>query len=512
LLGDFVQYFAKDPSLHQLAVGIVHTVLDQQVKTIYRVLSTGRNDTSLAVLQLLISLTLVPRSSAPDLLYRLVVSGFNVYPKLLSRKEATRDKEISAQSKNRKAQASPTIRSSSVHLVLAILRHGNTATKENLLANRVVMSPFVRFLPLDSDAVVFSVLEVLELYVLGDKALSRASRSVFFNTEQCLFRIASLHEQKSDELESLKLSEKVRHFVMDVCIRPGNGICFEDRGWYPRHMATSEESELSDVFIYNHILYRLISQLRPIEIQFHRELIIKILEVCPELRAPYLSKLYNPGDPALTFTYISWIALWTEIVQLPLPTTLENTSSLPDEPPPTETILANNFPQFVSKNYLSTALKNDSTLVRYYVCQLLYAILERMETLYLRYLAGGPKWHIQWDEISERVAGILPDPSAFQSLCFSGHRFLSHCGSKTLLLYVQAFTYRNANMKLDMKSMLAALETDWDMADSLSLIYGINLLNIIDQLADIDWWSKQGILIAYYPDYRHQEVPDWHAP
>src|SRR5262245_1972296 len=108
--------------MHRFAVSIVHIILDHQIKTVYRVLSSGRFAPTVAALQLLTELALVPRSPAPDMLYRLVVSGFNVWPKLLSRREATREKEIINAAKRRKAEDQPNVRSCSVNFVLAILK------------------------------------------------------------------------------------------------------------------------------------------------------------------------------------------------------------------------------------------------------------------------------------------------------------------------------------------------------------------------------------------------------
>ena len=486
--------FAKDRSLHPFAVAIVHKIIDQQMKTVYRVLSDNRVESSIAVLKLLTDIALVPRSPAPDLLYRLLISGFNLYPKLLSRKEATREKEILKLSKRRRRQDDSTLRSCSVDLLLAILRQASTATKETLLGNRVVVGPFVRFLPIDSDITVLAVLETLETHVIRDKKISRAVKSVFFGTEQCLLRIATLYKPGPYSSEATEVANRIRHFLLDVCMQPGNGICFEDRGWYPRPNQSNQETDLSDVYVYNYLFYRLILQLRPFEVSFHRLLTVKILEICPELRAPYLAKLQNLGELGLNFAFISCTALWTEIIQLPLPRNLEDSGSLSGEPPPIETVFGNILPRFVSRLYLSSALNNPSTLMAYYVCRSVHAVLSRLEELEVRYKTGGSQWSQQWDEILERVASNLPELATLVSLRSkaSKDRLLSHCVIKSILLYVKMLPHRSASAKLDPRSMLASLDSDWDLSNPLSLIDGMHLLNIIDQQEDLDWWSKQG--------------------
>jgi len=445
------------------------------------------------------------------MLYRLVVSGFNVFPKLLSRKEATREKEILRLSKRRQSGNRISLRTCSVHLLLAIIRHASTTTRDSLLGNRVVMSPFIRFMPLDSDSTLLEIIDTLEMHVLRDRRISRAVKSAFFGMEQCLLRIANLYRESPDETGANTLSERVRDFLLNGCLHPGNAICFEDRGWYPR-LDISNHS--SDVQLYNILLYRFIMQLRPMEDHFHRQLTLKALEVCPELRAPYLAKFQRTVDPSLTLSFVSALSLWAEILQLPLPRNLGDVTSLPDEPPPLETVSENVIPSFFNKSYLSSSLTHNIPLVSYLTSQLIFSVLSRLSELESRYLAGSSRWQTQWEEILERVARILPDPTVLAGLCSRGASkpLLRHSGVRILSLYTKLMPHRVTNFKLNFKLLLATFSSEWDLTNPLNLIDGLHLLNIINEQEDLDWWSRQGSTFQNCVlTLRVQAIVDWNT-
>jgi nucleolar pre-ribosomal-associated protein 1 len=86
----------------------------------------------------------------------------------------------------------------------------------------------------------------------------------------------------------------VHHFLLAICTRPGVGICFKDRGWYPRDSdgdddkTTNHDSETSthrSGKIYNKILANLLKTLKVNDDLRQQELALKIMTSCPELVA-----------------------------------------------------------------------------------------------------------------------------------------------------------------------------------------------------------------------------------
>lgn len=79
----------------------------------------------------------------------------------------------------------------------------------------------------------------------------------------------------------------VHHFLLAICTRSGIGICFKDRGWYPRDSdhANENEDEDSKRRIYNKILANILKTLKVNEDSRQQELATKIMMACPELVA-----------------------------------------------------------------------------------------------------------------------------------------------------------------------------------------------------------------------------------
>lgn len=88
----------------------------------------------------------------------------------------------------------------------------------------------------------------------------------------------------------------VHHFLLAICTHPGQGICFRDRGWYPRETDEDGLADQEDVGgtrqkgahggrIYNKILANVLRALKVNEDPRQQELALKITAACPELVA-----------------------------------------------------------------------------------------------------------------------------------------------------------------------------------------------------------------------------------
>ena len=99
------------------------------------------------------------------------------------------------------------------------------------------------------------------------------------------------------------------HFLLAICTRPGTGVCFKDRGWYPRVDEDQPTAEAEDdgtrrhgVRIYNKILAGILKGLKVNEDARQQELALRILEACPELVAGYVPVI-SDKSPRLTFVH-----------------------------------------------------------------------------------------------------------------------------------------------------------------------------------------------------------------
>ena len=79
----------------------------------------------------------------------------------------------------------------------------------------------------------------------------------------------------------------VHHFLLGICTHPGIGICFRDRGWYPRQDDSISDSiipeHLGSGKVHNKILKNFLKTLKVGEDGRQQELALKILAACPEL-------------------------------------------------------------------------------------------------------------------------------------------------------------------------------------------------------------------------------------
>lgn len=480
---------SRSSSFNKTSTSLVHLILDQQLKTIFRVLSSDKYGATIAAMHLLTHVSSVPRSSAPDILYRVVVSGFGAWPKLLSKKGSMREKEILQAAKTRKSEGGESVRSSAVRFLLAIIKNGTTTTKENLLGNRILLAPLFKFLPLDTNQTVLDILSCLDASVLHDKKLARNVKTTLFSSEQLLQRLVALQGQ--GPTTDTGFNERVRQFLLDACTRPENGLCFEDRGWYPR----ADAAQHNEHQIHNIALLRFITQLRPLEGEFQRLLVLRVLEKCPELRGPYFSEATNLIDPGLTLSFTCTTALWRDIINLPLPKNLDDPLRLPDQPPPSTNVLASIMPTSITKAYLGKALHSNSALVRYTTCQLILVILTKLMELDLIYRSAGGDWLAQFDAIVENISRRLPDSASILKLLENdvSQRLLSHCTIKIMALYNEFLSPIAVNQRIDNKALTVAFQGNWDFTMALDIVDLLQSVKLIQSSGEVNWWSRQGI-------------------
>jgi nucleolar pre-ribosomal-associated protein 1 len=96
-------------------------------------------------------------------------------------------------------------------------------------------------------------------------------------------------DDKSDRIPA----DLVHHFLLAICTRPGVGICFKDRGWYPRESEGGDGDGDEPTYqkggkIYNKILANILKTLKVNEDSRQQELALKIMSACPELVAGYV--------------------------------------------------------------------------------------------------------------------------------------------------------------------------------------------------------------------------------
>ena len=124
----------------------------------------------------------------------------------------------------------------------------------------------------------------------------------------------------------------MHHFLLALCTRPGVGLCFHDRGWYPRETdpdqnnaadaddRTDADTRQKGGKIYNKILANVLKTLKVNEDPRQQELALKVLAACPELVAGYWPSAGLALEPRLSSKWLANIAFFGAVVSLPVPT------------------------------------------------------------------------------------------------------------------------------------------------------------------------------------------------
>jgi len=170
------------------------------------------------------------------------------------------------------------------------------------------------------------------------------------------------------------------------------GVCFKDRGWYPREteedvglsLSGNDETAPKNARIYNKILAQLLKTLKVNEDPRQQELALRIMTACPELVRGCVSifvlrlALFNERrywssasltlEPRLSSKWIANIAFFGNVISLPVPEAsffLQGSPLYLPTPPPLHAFLENIFPSVNTKAHFSRGILSASPLVQH---------------------------------------------------------------------------------------------------------------------------------------------------
>lgn len=187
------------------------------------------------------------------------------------------------------------IRTLYIFLLLSFIEASSpTAAKALFLEqHREAFTSIFKGLHQDPYAVIRRVLESCWSGLWGDAKLKRTLKIGVFN-EVTLNQLCKIYDRV--EVDPDVPADVVHHFLLAICTHPGTGVCFKDNGWYPRE-TSEEQNTFSDdkdetivtkSKIFNKILGNVLRNLKANDDLRQQELVLKILEVCPELVAGYV--------------------------------------------------------------------------------------------------------------------------------------------------------------------------------------------------------------------------------
>lgn len=411
---------------HDSCQAIIRTLLSEQwSQHVNSNLAGTHNELILVTLKLLHAISHFAGGRERKAIIDALSWDAKAFPKLLfMRRKGKKDESVDP-------LVRPDIRTLYILLVLSLIDTSTPAVlKLNFLEqHRDILPSLFKGLAQDAYTVVRKVLEVCWAGFWCDAKLKRTVKIQAFG-EQVLTQLLKLYNRdiaEDDDPEHIP-ADLVHHFLLAICTRPGVGVCFRDRGWYPRHLdegmspsAEDEASEPKAAKIYNKILANLLRSLKVNEDLRQQELAIKILSASPELVATFWSGASLTLEPRLSSKWLANIAVFGQVITLPVPTAsfkLPNSETYHPSPPPLSTVLENVLPSVNTKAHLTKGLQSASPLVRHCTALALAKCLVKLGQVVCVFqeIASAleeneqeGQWNLRWREIQGEARRRVPD-------------------------------------------------------------------------------------------------------
>uniref|UniRef100_A0A8H8CE92 Nucleolar pre-ribosomal-associated protein 1 n=1 Tax=Psilocybe cubensis TaxID=181762 RepID=A0A8H8CE92_PSICU len=436
----------------------------------------------------------------------------------------------------------PDIRTLYIQFLLSFVDVDNSSQTKSLFLEQHREAFLAIFKGIAQDHYSFArrVLEVCWAGIWSDSKLKRTLKVGLFN-ESTLGHIIKLYERilpEGDDEDQIP-ADLAHHFLLAICTRPGTGICFRDRGWYPKESDPNEtvskddeDGKRKNSKIYNKILANLLKSLKVNEDSRQQELALKILSACPELVAGYWSAAALTLEPRLASKWITNIAVFGSIISLPIPSStfyLPNTQQYQPTPPPLSIIIESILPSVNTKNNFSKGLQSPSGLVQHCTALALTRCLVKYQTVkgHFRKIAAvleedeeEGQWYKRCRDLERDVRRRVPD---FQVLvAFSQQKvdpkvqsnptklaLLAESAQRLLWLYHRCLPSVVAEVRFDVGKLLQAFSTDGDkpeLADepeASTRLYRIQQLHTLSLLKNSDQfvWTSKIALLSQTPFY-----------
>lgn len=360
--------------------------------------------------------------------------------------------------------------------------------------------------------------------------------------------------QEGNDAEAIP-ADLVHHFLLAVLTRPGTGLCFKDRGWYPRDIEGDEGAgrikgvAKGQTKVFNKITSNILKNLRVGEDPRQQELVLKVLVACPELTSRQVAYLppFSAKDnvifsfwasaglalePRLSSQWLINIAFSGTVVSLPVPEDcfrLLGSQDYNPTPPPLSAIVDSIFPGTWGKIYITKGLQSISTLVQHSTAVCLARVLEkfervlqalrRVETILLED-SGVGQWHLRIHELEEEVKRRVPNFEVI--VTFSQQKsgvtwapehskeyearmgMISEIGLKLMWLYHQSLPSIPAEARYDIGKLLFSpagqqlIAESGDakglssQAPSLVTLSQLHLLRLFHHSDQFAWWTTFG--------------------
>ncbi|KAK9471647.1 ribosome 60S biogenesis N-terminal-domain-containing protein [Dipodascopsis tothii] len=476
-----------DKSLCRSTVtSILRSILDDHMKLFYRSLSSQRQNVVTNALRFYRRIVCYHNGILASDCYESFDISMNVLPKLLAPSQTSGAASTMGTAAGGKKQ---TIRGSLIQLLLSFLQFGSSHVRSDLLSQKRLMVPLMKGAQYDDSELLFSLVSTLRTSVLTDWNIPRTAKISFFN-EWVLSRLLTCYDrnEKQKDGDNKSLAEHVHRMLMDICTIPNLCICFADNGWY--HPGTMGGPETT-FKVHNRVLLSFLKLLQPLHNEMHKELLLAILNACPELIAHYMTQGTIKFEPKENLRFLSAAHIISSILSTPIPANLRREESEIGSAPPKEVVIENIVPSILVKSSVSHGLAHNSQLIKYYTSSILVSSLLKYKSVKAIYENNG--WIADRDNLAEEVYRRLPDLQTIAVLVNgrSSNSLSTLAASKLLSLYEECFSEPALKPKIDIGPALKHLLEERDSRSGLSTIRLKYLLrSAIDREVFSKWWNR----------------------
>ncbi|KAH7101182.1 ribosome 60S biogenesis N-terminal-domain-containing protein [Auriculariales sp. MPI-PUGE-AT-0066] len=418
--------------------------------------------------------------------------------------------------------ARPDIRTLYVLFLLSFLAQGTPSTiKTTFLEEHRESFWFIfRGLHVDPYPVVRRVLEICWEGVWLDPKVKRTLKIASFS-ETTLAQIVKLYQAPADES-----ADVAHHFLLAICTRPGTGVCFRDRGWYPREHELDVEEDGDDERkktdrggkVHNKMLASVLRILKVNEDARQQELALRIMAACPELVPGFWPAASLTFEARLASTWLINMAFLGSVAALPVPTAsflLASSTSYNPTPPPLRAVLESVLPTSALKTTLAKGLQSASGLVQHAAALALSRCLEKLDATLNAFAEVGVKleegadgqWTSRQVDLLHAARSRLPDFQVVVAFALNqlasiptdadeSRRLrvslLSEAGLRVIWLYHRTLQELVSEARFDVGKLLTVL-TDIRLSEAklarLNQLHVLRTLSLSDQFS---WSAKLG--------------------
>ncbi|EJD42488.1 hypothetical protein AURDEDRAFT_186058 [Auricularia subglabra TFB-10046 SS5] len=479
--------------------------------------TAAQNDHVLATLKLLNAISDFGSGRERPTLLKTFNWGQKSLPRLLSMRRKGKADPLPL--------ARPDIRTLYILFILSFLAPGTPpAVKTAFLEeHRDAFWALFRGLHADPYSVARRVLEVCWEGVWLDSRVSRSLKVGCF-TETTLGQIIKLYDAPADSEEAP--ADVAHHFLLAVCTRPGMGVCFRDRGWYPREKDADDDDEADEKDkkskhggkIHNKMLAGVLRTLKVNEDARQQELALRILAACPELVQGYWPAASLTLEARLASKWIINMAFIGSVVALPVPTSsflLPSSTSYNPTAPPLPTVLESIAPTSGLKGVLTKGLQSSSALVRHTAALTLARCLDKLSRTLDAFsqvaeaLEEGPdgQWTARRADLLRAVRARVPDLQVVVAFVLPNlappaadadestrarSSLLSEAGLRLMWLYHLALPDVAAEARFEVGKLLAVFAADTAGGDQLLPIKRLHILRVLPLSDQFTWSAKLG--------------------